>query len=521
MSRDSRDVPAERVDVLVIGSGVAGLSVALGAAGRRVCVVTPQQLGFDGSSMLAQGGIAAAMGEDDSPGRHAGDTLAAGAGRCDPTQVARLTAAAPAAVEWLAGLGCPLDRFEDGRLSLGLEAAHSRARIVHAGGDRSGALLMAALVQAIGKQESVSVRAGWRAVAPLLSASGVTGARVRARDGSLRDIHAGATVLATGGLTALFECYTGSPQADGGGHCFASEAGAALSDLEFVQFHPTAFAGAGSPSGAMPLLTEALRGAGARDRDDAAGAAARLRRRDGSLLFGLDDGEGGDLGPRDRVARAVHEASRSGGAFLDLRGGLAGRLAQSFPTAAALCRQQGIDPARELVPVSPAAHYHMGGITVDAAASTSVPGLYAVGEVACTGVHGANRLASNSLLEGLAFGRDLGQRLAASERLSPAVGGRFKVGAPVADMLAPDVHQRLGACLWRAVGPVRDAGGLLAGLAELEQLAFQVGDAPAAMARIRLAEVLLQAALRRTDSVGAHWRSDVNGAEAVPVLHAA
>ncbi|MEZ5483551.1 MAG: FAD-dependent oxidoreductase, partial [Lysobacteraceae bacterium] len=441
-------IPVEQVDLLVIGSGAAGLSVALGAAGRRVCVITPERIGFDGSSALAQGGIAAAVGMGDDPARHADDTMLAGAGHGNLGQVARLTQAAPAIVEWLQRLDCPLDRATDGRLLLGLEAAHSRPRIVHAGGDRSGALLMDTLLRATRRSPDIDAREGWRALAPLMSYQGLVGARVQTADGSQRDIRAAATVLASGGLTALFSRFTGSVHADGAGHCFAMAAGAALCDLEFVQFHPTALDLGVAGSGAAPLLTEALRGAG-----------ARLRHADGRPLFSDADRNGGDLGPRDRVARAVYRASQSGGAFLDLRGDLAAGLSQRFPAAALLCRRIGIDASREMLPVSPAAHYHMGGVAVDANGATGVPGLYAVGEVAFSGVHGANRLASNSLLEALAFGRELGQRLAQASIPRPASGGWHAV-APASERFSGPLRTALADCLWRSAGPVRDANGM-------------------------------------------------------------
>ena len=490
-------VPVERVDVLVIGSGAAGLSVALGAAGRRVCVVSPQRIGTDGSSALAQGGIAAALGDDDSAALHAQDTLAAGAWQGDRDAVQRLVESAADTIDWLVSLGCPLDRTTDGRLALGLEAAHARRRIVHAGGDRSGALLMASLQQVAERCPAIDTRAGWRVIAPLLSARGVVGARLRTASGELHDILAGATVLASGGLTALFARHTGSPHADGAGHCFALEAGAGLRDLEFVQFHPTALALDDGPGTAAPLLTEALRGAG-----------GRLRDADGRPLFLDSATDGGDLGPRDRVARAVFMAAAGGGAFLDLRGDPADTLAQRFPAAATLCRRVGIDPARQLLPVAPAAHYHMGGVAVDAGAATGVPGLYAVGEVAVSGVHGANRLASNSLLEALSFGRELGRQFACMVPDTASADGRLRVGAAVADRLAAHWRHRLGAILWRGAGPVRDARGLERGIEDLDRLAREAATDPAASARIRLAEALLRAALARSDSMGAHWRSD-------------
>ncbi|MCB1560056.1 MAG: FAD-binding protein [Xanthomonadales bacterium] len=494
-------VPVTRNDLLVIGSGAAGLSVALGATSRRVCLLTPERIGEDGSSVLAQGGIAAAMGAGDCAEQHAADTLVAGSGMAQPDAVRRLTHAAAATIQWLQDLGLVPDVDPHGNLCLGLEAAHSRPRIVHAGGDRSGAMLMAILRAAVLAAGQVELREGWRAIAPLLDNQGVAGARVRAPDGRLLDLLADDTVLACGGLTALYACHTGSRHADGAGHAFAVAAGAPLRDMEFVQFHPTALAIPDGSAAAAPLLSEALRGAG-----------ARLRGADGHLLFDSGGLPGSDLGPRDEVARAVYRAVLRGAAWLDLRGELAASLAVRFPAAAALCRRIGIDPRCELLPVMPAAHYHMGGVAVDDHAATCVPGLHAVGEVAAAGIHGANRLASNSLLEALVLGRALGDRLSRTgSRKRPSA--RFKVATAVAGSFEGPLREQLAALLWRCAGPVRDGITLDEGSTRLVALAADALRAghTAAAARIEVARSLVEAATRRRCSVGAHFRSDAVG----------
>ena len=458
-------------DLLVVGGGLAGLAAAVEAAEAGASVLVAAAGG--GASERAQGGIAAAVAADDAPDLHAADTLAAGAGLCDPAPVGLLTAEAPAAVAWLEACGVAFDR-DGGGPALGLEAAHSRRRVLHAGGDASGAAIVAALRGAVG------CRVRWsdaRVEFLLLRGGRVIGARLRGA--RALDVQAGAVLLATGGYAGLYPHSTTTPLCDGSGLLLAMAAGAELADLELVQFHPTAYAGPGRTF----LVTEALRGAGARLVD-------RVGRR-----FLQEADPRGELAPRAVVARAIAErlaASGEPAVFLDARHLGRAKLARGFPGFVERCRQAGLDPVRELVPVAPAAHYTMGGIVTDAWGRTRVPGLLAAGECARTGVHGANRLASNSLLEAVVFGRRAARAALAGAADSP--GGRLQATPPV-----PGCGEAAGAILGRAAGPLRSAAGLRDGLDRL-------GSASAG-----LAGLVLRAALLREESRGAHVRTDRPG----------
>jgi L-aspartate oxidase len=475
-----------RVDVLVIGAGLAGTAAALAAGDRGAAVLVASV--EPGSSPRAQGGIAAAVGERDSPELHAADTLAAGAGLCDLAAVRSLTGEAAGVVAWLAGQGVEFDLGPDGRPELALEAAHAHPRVLHAGGDASGAGIMAALDRALSGLP-------WACPARLEAllrepGGGVSGARLRWQ-GASWDVVAGATVLATGGYAWLYERSTNAPVSDGAGIWAAYRAGAMLADLEFVQFHPTAFAG----PGACFLVTEALRGAG-----------AVLTDLDGHrFLLAIDPR--GELAPRSAVARAVCEHLRRTGrshVLLDARGLGSSALVRQFPGFLARCRQAGVDPVAEPVPVAPAAHYTMGGIVSDLSGRTAVPGLLAAGECARTGVHGANRLASNSLLEAAVFGRRAGEaaaREAAGREPAAAVVVPATPAAPDGTLGMADVRRLLS----RAAGPLRDAAGLGEALAALSGRA---GATPGAEAARGLARLVCEAALRREESRGGHVRTD-------------
>jgi L-aspartate oxidase len=431
-----------RSDVLVLGAGAAGLSAALGCAPLAVTVLTKARLGphgGGGASAWAQGGVASALGDDDTPALHAADTLAAGAGLNDPAIVELLAGEGPRQMRALLALGARFDRDASGRLALGREAAHSRRRILHAHGDSTGAEIVRALLAAVRRAPAIQlvdetfaldlVLAGVPpagaplAGAPLAGAS-LAGAPPRVLGvlalhsegpgggpGGRRVLHlARAVVLATGGLGQLFLHTTNPREATGDGLAMAARAGARLVDLEFVQFHPTALAGAAADGEPLPLLTEALRGEGAVLIDDR------------GTRFMSEEHPDRELAPRDVVARAIWRRLAAGRqVFLDARAAVGERFPERFPTVYALCRQRGLDPRREPLPVAPAAHYHMGGVAVDANGRTSLPGLWACGEVAATGAHGANRLASNSLLEALVFGARVAADLRGGE---PASGGR-------------------------------------------------------------------------------------------------
>ncbi|MGN2246835.1 L-aspartate oxidase [Frateuria sp. GZRR35] len=467
--------------VLIVGAGVAGLATALAAAPRPVRLLCRTHDGVGSASALAQGGIAAAIDPADHPAAHARDTLVAGAHHNDATAVRWLTDEAPRTVAWLVAQGVAFDREEDGALRLGREGGHGVPRIVHAGGDATGA----AMVQALRAQAQRASHIQWRGgvdVEALLWRDGrVVGLRTRDERGR-EEIHdAARVVLATGGIGSLFARTSNPPGADGAGLALGLAAGAAARDLEFVQFHPTALDLPHRQS--LPLVTEALRGAGARLRDA----------RGHPVMDGVHPL--GDLAPRDVVARRVWQACQEGGVWLDAT--TVTDWPYRFPTVLAACLEHGIDPRKAPIPVTPAAHFHMGGLSIDLDGDTAVPGLHAVGEVACNGVHGANRLASNSLLEGVACGRQLGARLATLPWAARGQGAmRWIERGPSLDSGTLAMLRQL---MWSAAGPQRDAATLREAL---RQCGLWHGW------QTRLAEALLLAALRRTESLGAHCRRD-------------
>jgi L-aspartate oxidase len=486
-----------RSEVLVVGTGAAGLTAALGCSPRRVTVLTKARLGFGGSSPWAQGGIAAAVGKDDAPALHAADTMAAGAGLNDPRVVDILTAEGPERIQALLALGAHFDLDDTGSLALGREAAHSRRRILHAR-DATGAEVVRTLVEAVRRSPQIRVVDEAFAVDLALEDGEVVGLLAVHADGR-RVLHLSpAVVLATGGLGQLFLHTTNPREATGDGLAMAARAGARLADLELVQFHPTALAAGADP---MPLLTEALRGEGAILIDDA------------GRRFMADEHPDRELAPRDVVARAIWKRLMAGQrVFLDAREAVGEEFPERFPTVFKLCQEHSLDPRIEPIPVAPAAHYHMGGIAVDERGRTSLPGLWACGEVAATGAHGANRLASNSLLEALVFGA----------RVAEDLRGRAPVGkVPRSPRLAGGDSPALGGpgdaeltaavrrLMWEKVGVVRDEAGLTFAVEELRRLARLYPQA-AGEARnlLGIGRLVAEAALERRESRGGHYRSD-------------
>ncbi|MDI4658786.1 L-aspartate oxidase [Xanthobacter autotrophicus] len=473
---------------VIVGGGIAGLAAALFLAPEPVVLVTRAPLGADGSSPLAQGGMAASVGTDDDADLHLADTLMAGDGLCDPEVARRILADGPAAVAELERLGVAFDRAADGSLALGLEAAHSRRRIVHADGDATGRALVQALTLAARACPSITVvEAEARRI--LMEDGAVAGLLVAGRDGGAV-LRTRRLILATGGVGALFEHTTNPASSFGVGLALAADAGAELADLEFVQFHPTALATSARP---LSLISEAVRGEGALIVDR---AGRRV----------LEAVPGAELAPRDVVARAVWRELVAGReVFLDARASLGARFATRFPSVAAGCRAAGIDPATDLVPIRPAAHYHMGGIAVDADGRSSVPGLWAAGEVAATGLHGANRLASNSLLEAVVCGRAAALSVAATPARAPArLMAAHLPAAPDPTSVRPIVSRHLGV--------TRDGSGLASAIARLLPLAEGTGPA-AAPARVGL--MMAVSALAREESRGAHARTDFPAPAAV------
>ncbi|HET8897540.1 MAG TPA: FAD-binding protein [Rhodanobacteraceae bacterium] len=467
--------------IVVIGSGVAGMATALAAAPRPVRLIC--RAAADSASQLAQGGIAAAVGAEDTPAAHAVDTLAAGARHNDAAVVRWLCGEAPATIAWLAAHGVCFDRDTDGGLQLGREGGHNANRIVHAGGDASGAELVRALRARVQEAPHIEWSGNLDAEALLRRGERVVGVRCRAAAGRVEEWEAAAVVLATGGIGAAFAHTSNPAAADGAGLALALAAGATARDLEFVQFHPTALA---VPGHSLPLLTEALRGAGAHLHDNAGRP----------LMRGLHPL--GDLAPRDVVARRVWREQQQGGrAWLDASA-IDGDFAVRFPTVFAACCGHGFDPRHQPLPITPVAHFHMGGVATDLDGRTSLAGLFAVGEVACNGVHGANRLASNSLLEGVACGRRLGALLATAPPVaSHGVHQWFERGGA----LPLDAQRALRTLLWQVAGPVREGAAL--------RDAWRVCTAASGHGwQMRLAKGLLRSMRLRRHSLGAHFRQD-------------
>ena len=493
-------------DVVVVGSGVAGLTAALHAVqAGRVLLVT-KVLVDAGSTRWAQGGVAAAIGLDDSPELHLQDTLEAGVGLCDEDAVRVLCSEGPARLRELIALGAAFDRDPSGELALTREGGHHRNRIVHAGGDATGAEVSRALVAAVKAHPRIELIEHALVLDLLQTADGrAAGVTLHVLGEGTQDgvgaVHARAVVLATGGMGQVFSSTTNPPVSTGDGVALALRAGAAVTDLEFVQFHPTALFLGVDAAGQQPLISEAVRGEGAFLVDAA-----------GNRVISVEDHPLADLAPRDVVAKAIHRRMAQTGAdhvYLDARGLGEDLLLQRFPTIVARCREAGVDPVTDLIPVAPAAHYASGGVRTDLHGRTSVEGLYACGEVACTGVHGANRLASNSLLEGLVFAGRIGADL--EQNLLP-------LGEPVAPsgeavLLDPAIRGDLGRAMTEGAGVLRSADSLTATAKVLDALAGHASAAPAPAAWEAtdlhlVATALVAAATRREETRGAHWRED-------------
>lgn len=511
---ESHDGSVERGPTVIIGAGLAGLSAALRLAPAPVVVVSAAPVGEGCASAWAQGGVAAAVGPDDSVASHIADTIAAGNGLVDP-RVAELVARdAPERVFDLANLGVAFDTAEDGAFRLSREAAHSKNRIVRVCGDRSGAAIMSAVVKKVRATSTIELLEGYVAYDLVVKRGRVCGVRVRPNPGAgagagasagarALTLKAGAVVLAAGGVGALYSVTTNPEYSAGGAIAMAARAGATISDSEFVQFHPTALDFGVDPA---PLATEALRGEG-----------AVLVERDGKRFMPALHKDG-ELAPRDIVARGVFAQIQNGrGAFLDCRDAIGPEFPQRFPTVFEASQRAGVDPVRQPLPVVPAAHYHMGGIATDLCGRSDVAGLWAIGEAAATGLHGANRLASNSLLETLVFGARAGQdildhrpRLKTPEDVLPGPSEPIHVvddlhfGLPATDRAIRELRNVMS----RYVGVIRSRPGLQRALRALALLEREFGGDPVFANSVLAAQVITASALMRNESRGAHFRSD-------------
>lgn len=468
---------------VIVGAGLAGLMTALHLAPCPVVVLSPCPLGTEASSVWAQGGVAASVGEDDSAALHLADTLAAGAGLCDAVVARRILEEAPAAIAHLVAVGARFDRDAAGALQLGLEAAHSRRRIVHAQGDSTGREIMRAVVAAVRACPSITVLEGFDARRLILSEERIAGVLAATPEDAALMLPTSHVVIATGGVGGLFAQSTNPGGCWGSGLALAARAGALLSDIEFVQFHPTALDVPGTP---VALISEAVRGEGAQLVDE---TGRRF----------MADVPGQELAPRDIVARAIWAEHRAGHqVYLETRGLIANGFASCFPGITVACRAHGIDPDREPIPVRPVEHYHMGGIEVDQHGRSSVAGLWACGEAARTGLHGANRLASNSLIEAMVCARWVAKSVATAPTRAT------RVFAPYALPTCPDPAP-LRAIVSAGLGVLRDRDNLLSCIETLTPLVHGSGpQSDPALAALMVAA----AALERRESRGGHCRTD-------------
>ena len=483
-------IPVE--GALILGAGLAGLFAALKLSPRPVTVLSPDPLGSGASSAWAQAGIAAAVGTDDTPELHAEDTVAVGAGLVDDTLALEVAKEAASRLEDLARLGVRFDRTRDGRFVLSKEAGHRAARVAGTGFDGAGQEIMRALSVAARETPSVRIIEGAVAHSLAIRDGHVIGAHACLSDGTPILLLARSTILASGGLCGLYRVCTSPPRLRGQALAMAARAGAAIADAEFVQFHPTAIDVGRDPT---PLASESLRGAGAVLIDG-----------DGRR-FMIGQHPDAELAPRDVVARAIFRVRADGrSAFLDSRPVFA-RNPDAFPNVALSCRSAGIDPARDPIPVTPAAHFHIGGVRTDRDGKTSVPGLFACGEAAATGLHGGNRLGSNSLLEACVFASRIARQVAGLPGAPPTRPTGLEEAPPLGPPPDSNGVRTLRRLMSAQVGVVRDEEGLTGALRQVAAL-HRATDSRSFKAMADSATLIAAAAIRRRESRGAHFRSD-------------
>ena len=478
---------------LVVGSGVAGLHTAWRASEHGDVLLLTKRSLFDSATAYAQGGIAAALGAGDSPALHRQDTLAAGAALCDAAAVQVLVEEGPARVRELQTAGADFDLDPTGHLKLGREAAHSKNRIVHAHGDQTGAEVARTLVARVKESKRIKVLERARVLDLIMYRGACLGVRASIA-GKAVEIYADATVLATGGCGQIYRYTTNPVVATGDGYAIAHRAGVTLADMEFVQFHPTAL---DTPENPLALISEAVRGEG----------AILVNARGKRFMKGQH--RLAELAPRDVVARAIFRERRTGAVYLDATK-LGRGFVKRFPGIFALCQARGIDPRKDLIPVTPAAHYMMGGVVTDLSGRASAERLYAVGEIARTGVHGANRLASNSLLEGLVFAERVARDMVNSSKLTRIPKSTSWKVPPLPDRGAAQVAaDDIRAVMWENAGIARTARGLRLARERLGEIGDRLPPgATEELNMLETAELVVEAALLRKESRGGHYRAD-------------
>src|SRR5215207_3099318 len=482
-----------RTRFLVVGSGVAGLHTAWRASQHGDVLLLTKRSLFDSATAYAQGGIAAALGAGDSPALHRQDTLAAGAALCDAAAVEVLVEEGPARVRELQTAGAEFDLDPSGQLKLGREAAHSTNRIVHAHGDQTGAEVARTLIERVRASKRIRVLERARVLDLIVSRGAAAGVKASIA-GKAVEIVADATVFATGGCGQVFRYTTNPMVATGDGYAIAHRAGVTLADMEFVQFHPTAL---DTPENPLALISEAVRGEGA------------ILVNEKGVRFMLKEHRDAELAPRDVVSRAIYRQQKRHRVYLDARK-LGRAFTKRFPGIFALCGARGIDPRKDLIPVTSAAHYMMGGVVTDLSGRSSMARLYAVGEVARTGVHGANRLASNSLLEGLVFAERVARDLVTTRKLGPTPApSKWRV-PPLADRGAAQVAaDAIRAVMWEHAAIARTARGLRMARERLTEIEKRLQHGATEEQNIlQTAQLVVEAALLRKESRGGHYRSD-------------